>query len=182
MKRFVNAFGNAVLTILIILLLGYGFVFIETKILLKSNPELFGYVFYIQPDDRMMDDFYEKDVIIIKKNETYKKGEMIFYIGDNNKYYVRRASSVSDTFTTIKCNTCINKEKQVDNQKVKGKVIGKILFLGQLISFLKNKIVIIILAAVGFASLIISQYMAYKPRKVKKKTKNIDIKLNDLNN
>ena len=175
MKRFVNALGNAILTLLIILLIGYGIVFIEMKILLKPNPEFFGYIFYIQPDDKMMDDFYENDIIIIKKDAKYRNGEVVFYMGDNNKYYVRRVTNVTDAFTTTKCNACINKEKRIDNQKVKGKAIGKIMLLGQLIYFLKNKVVLIILTAIGFACLIISQYMAYKPRVVKKKTENIEI-------
>lgn len=175
MKKLVNTIGNVILTLLIILLIGYGFVFIEMKILLKPNPELFGYIFYIQPDDRMMDDFYENDIIIIKKDANYIKGEIVYYMGDNNKYYVRRVTQVSDDFTTTKCNNCINKEKKVDNQKVKGKAIGKILFLGNVLILMKNKVVLTVLAAIGFTCLIASQYMVYKPKKVKKVTEEIKI-------
>ena len=53
MGRFVHAIGNVFLTILIMLLIVYGWAFIEVKLLLKSQPELFGYVFYIQEDESM---------------------------------------------------------------------------------------------------------------------------------
>ena len=53
MKKSLNFIGNFILTLLIILLIIYGWAYFEMKILLKPYPEFFGFVFFIQEDNKM---------------------------------------------------------------------------------------------------------------------------------
>ena len=94
MNKFVNAIGKSVLTVLIVLLIGYGWAFFEMKILLKSNPELFGYVFYQYTSDDMTPTVNRDDVAIVKKADTFDVGDIIMYLSSDSKYMIRTVSSV----------------------------------------------------------------------------------------
>ena len=129
----------------------------------------------MQKDDKMADDFYKNDIILIKDGAEFNEGDIIFILDANNKYKLRRVVKKGGDVTTTKCNICLNEEEQVDNIKIRGRAIGKIMLIGHIINFFKNKAVIVITAAFGFACLIISQYLIYEPRKVKKEEKEINI-------
>ena len=164
MKRMLNIVGNVLLTILVMLLIGYGWAFFEIKIMLKSNPELFGYVFYQQKDDDMATDFNKDDIVIIKKNESYNPGDRVLYLIDG-EYRVHTVVSVDNVSTVTKCNTCITNNEPIDNSTVIGRVTGKIVFLGKFINFFKQKWVLTAIAVIGFLCVIVSQYIGNKPKK-----------------
>ena len=67
-RRIFNDIGNVILTILVLLLIGYGFAFFELKIMLKDHPELFGHTFVLIHDNKMVSDFYKDDIAIVKKD------------------------------------------------------------------------------------------------------------------
>ena len=79
MRKFLHGIGNAFLTIVVLILIVYGLMFIEVKLLLKSYPEFFGYVFYLQEEADMVPQFEVQDVILVKKNEDYQAGDMVLY-------------------------------------------------------------------------------------------------------
>ena len=164
MKRMLYAFGNILLTILVMLLIAYGWAFFEIKILLKSNPELFGYIFYQQKSDDMMTDFNIDDIIIIEKHATYNPGDRVLYLQDD-EYKVHTVVSVDSVSTVTKCNTCLENNAPIDNSTVIGRVVGKLMFVGKFINFFKQKAVLVTVAIIGFACVIISQYIDTKPVK-----------------
>ena len=167
MKRFINAIGNALLTVLVMLLIGYTIAFIEIKLMLKPNVELFGYILYLQPDSKMEDRFSKNDVILVKKNAQFEPGEMILYT-DNGKYYVRTVESTNDLATMVKCESCLSESKEIKNNKIQGKAVAKVILIGSIIVLFKNKILLTVLGLVGFICLIISHYLKVKPDKIRR--------------
>lgn len=166
MSKFARALGNALLTVLVLILIVYGWAFIEMKILLKSQPEFFEFAFYLQKSDDMMPEINMNDVIIIKKNEMYNQGDAILYFDSNDSKYKLHyvVSTDNDTVTT---KNAITKEynSPIRKENVVGKAIRKVAFFGAIVSFFKQKIVLLIIGIFGITFLVISQYMEYKPKK-----------------
>ena len=172
MQRLVNGIGNALITVLVMLLLAYGWAFFEIKILLKDNPELFGYTFVLVKDNLMITDFYENDIAIVKRNESYNPGDKVLILSDNDGYILRTVVNVDNISTITKCNTCSKNDEPVDNSAVIGKATAKIAKLGFVIKFFKKKIVLIILGLLGFACIIASHFIKNVPEvKRKEETK-----------
>lgn len=172
MGKFIHAIGNVFLTILIMLLIVYGWAFIEVKLLLKSQPELFGYVFYIQEDESMSPNFESTDVILVKKNEEYKSGDIILYFDSlDSKYKAQAIVSMDSNTLTTKCSMCDANSEPISKDSVVGKAIGKVLFMGAIIQFFKQKAVLIGFGVIGVVLLVISQYIEYKPNKKEKEEK-----------
>lgn len=166
MRRFLHALGCAFLTILVMILIVYGWVFIEVKLRLKSQPELFGYSFFLQHSDDMMPDISMNDVVIIEKGSNYKVGDVILYFDSKDSTYKLHyvASSDSSNVTTKNAiSTEVNDPISTNN--VVGKAVRKVAFFGAIVSFFKQKVVLITIGIVGLAFLVISQYIEYKPKK-----------------
>ena len=180
MKRFLHALGNALLTVVVLLLIVYAWVFIEVKLLLKSYPELFGYVFYLQETNDMSTQFEEQDIVLVKKGADYQIGDIIMYFDSNDSKYKAHYVVFKDSnSTTTKCMTCDKNDEPISNDNVVGKAIGKIAFMGVLVSFFSQKIVLIGFAVVGITFLVVSQYIEYQPRK--KEFEENNIAKNDIN-
>ena len=167
MNRLLNAIGRIAMTLLIMLLIGYGWAFLELKILLRNNPELFGLVFYQQADSSMISTFSEDDIVIVQKNSPYASGDRIMYVTDDNEYYIRTVTTVNGNTVTLACDNCRLETGEINANTVVGKAIGKINGFGKLINFIKQKWFLITLALVGFSFVIISQYIHETPRKIK---------------
>lgn len=174
MKKFLRGVGNAFLTIVSIILIVYGWVFIEIKLLVKSYPELFGYAFFLQEEVDMSPEFEMEDVILIKKDAEYKVGDSIMYFDDKeSKYKVHVVADINGDTVTTKCIGCETNNKPIKNDHVFGKAVGKVMFMGAIVSFFSQKIVLIFFAIVGVTCLVVSQYFEYKPtvEKIDEETK-----------
>lgn len=165
MKSLLNTLGNVLLTVLVMLLIGYGWAFFEIKIMLKTNPEIFGYMFYQQNTDDMEEDFHVDDIIIIKKNDTFKAGDIIMYLTEDNEKKVHRVVSTDAVSTTTKCNKCESNNAPIDNSTVLGRAVGKIAYFGKFINFFKKKAVLVTIAVIGFIFVVASQYIKVNPVK-----------------
>lgn len=166
MNKFFRAMGNSFLTIMMILLIVYGWAFIEIKLLLKSQPELFGYVFYMQNETDMSPEFESDDVIIVKKDADYSQGDIVLYFdGKDSKYKIHYVHDITGDEVTTKCAQCDVFNDPISTNNVVGKAIGKVKFMGAIINFFKQKVVLIVIAAAGLLFLIISQILEYKPSK-----------------
>ena len=170
-KRLVNNIGNVILTILVLLLIGYGFAFFELKIMLKDYPELFGYAFVLVNDNKMVDTFYKDDIAIVKKGDDYRVGDKVLVYNDKT-YRLSTVIATDAVSTTTQCSTCSKPEKPVDNSQIIGRAPAKIAYLGKLIRFFKKKLVLYLLAFAGIGCIVASRFIAYKPEVRKKKTKN----------
>lgn len=166
MNKLLNAIGRVALTLLIMLLIGYGWAFLEMKILLRSNPELFGLVFYQQTDSAMVTSFSEDDIVIVQKNADYTVGDKVMYMTEENDYYVRNVTGINSNAITISCDNCKLDHEEIATNMVVGKAIGKIRNFGKFIKFFKQKWFLITLAIVGFGFVIISQYIHETPKKL----------------
>ncbi len=166
MKRFVRSLGNVLLTLLVIILIVYGWVFVEIKLMLRSYPEFFGHIFYLQAQTDMSPEFEGNDVVIVKKNQPYNTGDIIMYFDSkDSKYKIHYVvSQDADSVVTKSATSSVNNEK-VSKNNVIGRAIGKVVFMGTIVSFFTNKMVLITIAVAGIVFLVISQYMEYKPKK-----------------
>ena len=172
MGKFVHTIGNVFLTILIMLLIVYGWAFIEVKLLLKSQPELFGYVFYQQQDESMSPNFESTDVVLVKKNVEYQTGDIVLYFDSNDSLYKAQAIVAMDNKTiTTKCSMCNENSEPISKDNIVGKAVGKVLFMGAIIQFFKQKAVLIGFGLIGVVLLVISQYVEFKPNKKEKEEK-----------
>jgi len=174
MKRFIQALGSSVLTILVILLIIYGWAFFEMKIMLKPYPELFGKIFYQQKDNSMSPIFEKDDIIIFKKGSEYRYDDAIMYITYNeneSEYKVEKVVSKGNKYTITKCETCDKYSKAVENGAIIGKAIGKISNFGRIINFFKQKWFLASLGFIGFSLIILSQYMKNEDKVKMRKSK-----------
>ena len=84
MRKLLNTLGNILLTILVMLLVFYAIAFVEMKIMLKDNFEIFNYTFVIVKDKSMIKDFQKGDIAIINRDLDYEVGEKVLYINKTN--------------------------------------------------------------------------------------------------
>lgn len=178
-----RSMGNAFLTVLMILLIGYGWAFVEIKLLLKPQPELFGYVFYQQAEPDMIPEFETSDVIVVKKNAPFQSGDIILYFDSkDSKYKAHYVVSANQNEIITKCATCTTNNAPIKDANVVGKAVGKVLFMGSIIDFFKQKGVLISIALAGIVFLVISQCLEFKTKKKKTDdTEEKDVAKNDMN-
>lgn len=183
MRKFLRGIGNAFLTIVVLILIVYGWMFIEVKLRLKSYPELFGYVFFLQEEADMSPQFEVQDVIMVKKDEEYKVGDIIMYFdGKDSKYKVHNVVALDRNTTVTRCASCEKSNEPISNDAVVGKAVGKVMFMGAIVGFFSQKIVLVIFALVGVTFLVVSQYHELKPKKeVDKKEKDTTSETDDIN-
>ena len=166
MKRFVHALGSAFLTILVMILIVYGWAFIQMKLMLKSQPELFGYSFFLQPLDDMMPDIDQNVVVLVQKGSPYKVGDSILYFDIiDSLYKLHYVVGYDDATVTTKSSISSENNEPVSTNNIVGKAVRKVAFFGAIVTFFKQKVVLITIGIVGITFLIISQYMEYKPKK-----------------
>jgi len=171
MGRFLDAMGKSILTVLVLLLIGYGWAFFEMKIMLKNNPELFGYIFYQQNTDDMIPDFIKDDIVVIKKNASYNPGDIVLYLTEDGDYRVETVTYHDAISTSVKCAAC-DENVTVGNSNILGRAIGKISYFGKVINFFKQKWFLVTLAIVGFIFVVVSQYIHDTPKQISG-TKNV---------
>lgn len=151
-----------------LILIVYGWMFIEVKLLLKSYPELFGYIFFLQEEVDMSPEFELQDVVLVKKDAEYKVGDSVLYFDNkDSRYKVHVVVAMDSNTTTTKCIGCDSNNPTITNDHVFGKAVGKVMFMGAIVSFFSQRIVLIMFAIVGVACLAVSQYFEYKPNREK---------------
>lgn len=165
MGRLVHALGNVVLTILVIILIIYGWAFIEIKLLLKSQPELFGYVFYQEKTEDMEPNIEKNEIVIVKKDTEFASGDIILYFdGKDSKYKAQYVVSTNDEKTVTRDKDEKNISEPISNNNIVGKAVGKVAFVDKIIAFFKQKTVLISIGVIGVLLLVVSQYMEFKPK------------------
>lgn len=170
MKSLLHAMGNVFLTVLTILLVIYGWIFLEIKLLLKPQPSLFGYAFYQQVEDDMSPEFDTNDIVIVKKGSDYNEGDIVLYFDSkDSKYKVHYVVSKGPSEIVTKCSSCMENNEPVSTDNIVGKAVGKVLFMGAVVEFFKRKSVLITIGVVGVFFLVISQYLEFKPKKKEEK-------------
>lgn len=142
------------------------------KLLLKSQPELFGYAFYMQGDETMIPEFSENDVVVVKKDVEYIIGDYVLYLdGNESVYKIQNVVSITPDTITTRCLNCDDDNTTISTDNVVGKAVGKVVFMGSIIKFFKQKSVLITIAILGITFLVISQYMEFRLKRVEEPEK-----------
>jgi len=178
MKGFVHSIGNFFLTILFLVLLVYLWAFVEIKLLLHPQPSLFGYAFYQKNNADMAPELAEGDVVIVKKGADFQQGDIILYFDSKDSLYkMHYVVSTDSNETVTKCADCSTNNEPIKNENIVGKGVRKIFYMGNIISFFKNKVVLVLIGAVGVGFLVMSQYIEYKPHKDENDDSNSSIEI-----
>lgn len=182
MRRLLYGLGNFLLTILIIVVVCYGWVYVEQKFMAKPYPEIFDYTFYLVKDNTMAPDLVKDDVVIIDKKAKYDVGDSIlFRSADDDKYKVHKIVTYDGSSTTTKCNTCEVEDKPIDSTQIVGKAIAKLSYVGIIIRYLTKKEVLLGLLIGGLLLELLSGLFKYKPKVKKVEPKKTETNANQAN-
>lgn len=117
---------------------------INTVILKKDFPNIFGYTYFEVASNSMYPTLKKKDLIIIKlKSDDYAVGDIITY-RDKYMYTTHRLLEINSRGYITKGdnnNTC---DPMIKKEQIVGKVVFKINYVGYLIEVIKKPIIIVI--------------------------------------
>lgn len=117
---------------------------ISTVVLKKDYPNVLGYSYFEVSSNSMYPTLKKGDLIIIKlKNDNYIVGDIITY-KDNDMYTTHRLVEINSKGYVTKGDSNNTSDPIINKEKIIGKVIVKMNFVGFLIQVLKKPIIIII--------------------------------------
>lgn len=130
-----------------------------------DNLSIFGYQAYIITSDSMKPEINNGDVIIVRKigQEEIKENDVIVY-SEEAQNITHRVIEITEKdghkeYKTKGDNNQVEDSKFVLYENIKGKVMFKIPFLGTIILFMKNQIIVLIIL------LVILLFCLYKMQK-----------------
>ena len=142
-----------ILGIILIILL-YNIILVGISMIDGNKFSLFGYSAYIITSDSMAPEINKGDVVITRKieEEEIKVNDTITFLeeGQNITHRVIEIKEIDGKkeFITKGDNNEIEDSKSVIYENIKGKVIFKIPFLGNIILFMKDQIILLIIVLI----------------------------------
>ena len=150
MKKLINIIITFLCVILIIIIL----INIKNFSLRNSDriPSYFGYQFLIERSDSMAKSIMTNDLIIIRKQDNYKVGDIISYLTSDNSLITHRIVDKKNNCFVTKGDNNIAEDKDLVCNNIKGKVLtnfsqlgGALYFISSITGLLSILLVIIIL-------------------------------------
>lgn len=155
MKKTKNIFDlvanliNCILMIILIFIVLFGILLIIQNIFKVSDKNsVLNYKTFIITSESMKPELYVGDIIFIKEDEKYEKGDIVTY-KDRTKGYVthRIIGNVEENngknFITKGDENKDSDTEPVNINQIVGKVVGKISFIRKTFKFITNKFVIV---------------------------------------
>ena len=165
MLKALKVLGTLFLSLLIIILIIYGYVLFETQIRLKNYPEVLNYKFYLVEDKTNLKDINVGELVIIKENSKISKGDIVLFLNNDNTYSLSRVISNNNVSASLKGDS-EESEVLMNNSVIVGKAVKKIKDARTIINVFTNKILLIILAILGLSLVIFSQSKLNKPKQI----------------
>ena len=150
MKKLFNIISTVLCILLVIIIL----INIRNFSLRNSDriPSYFGYQFLIERSDSMAKSIMTDDLIIIRKQNNYKVGDIISYISSDNNLITHRIVDKKNNCFVTKGDNNIAEDKDLVCDNIKGKVLtsfsqmgGALYFISSITGILSIILVIIIL-------------------------------------
>ncbi len=144
--KVVRKFILFLLTIFVIFLLCVTISFAYQKIVLKKVPYIFNYTSFVNTGTSMLPYINVGDLVIVKKEDNYKVGDVISFITNENFVNTHRVISIKSNFYKTKGdNNKFNDGEEIAKSKIYGKVVLVVSNFGNFYSFLiKNYLYIFI--------------------------------------
>lgn len=142
-----------ILGIILIILL-YNIILVGISMIDGNKFSLFGYSAYIITSDSMAPEISKGDVVITRKieEEEIKVNDTITFLeeGQNITHRVIEIKEIDEhkEYITKGDNNEVEDGKSVIYENIKGKVIFKIPFLGNIIFFMKDQIILLIIVLI----------------------------------
>ena len=139
---------------IILIILVYNIILVGISMIDGNKFNLFGYSAYIITSDSMTPEINKGDVVITRKigeDEIEVNDIITFY--EEGQNITHRVMEITDVdgykeYKTKGDNNQVEDSKTVNFDNINGKVILKIPFLGSIISFMKNQIILLIIVLI----------------------------------
>ena len=143
------------LTLIVIFLLFITISFTYQKIVLKRVPYVFGYTSFINTGSSMLPYINVGDLVIVKKEDSYKVNDVISFKTNENFVNTHRIISIKSGFYKTKGDSNkFNDGEEIDKSKVFGKVVLVISNFGAIYAFLLNNYLYIFIGIIVLSLLV----------------------------
>ena len=115
------------------------------------------------------------DLVIVKKTNNIKTGDIVLFYDENNKQVMHRVTSINGNTITTKGDANNKEDIPISKDKIQGKYIYRCLFLGKIIKFIKKPFAILLLIITIIIILLIPNKKNIEKIEKEKKNKIIPI-------
>ena len=166
MLKIIRALGALFLSLLMIILISWGYVLFETQIRLKNYPEFLNYKFYLVKNETSLKDISVGELVIIKKDTQIDRGDIVLYLSNDNDYVLSRVMSKSSSISVLLKKDNEDEELLTNSSVIVGKAVKKVKGASSIINILTNKILLLFLAISGLVLVVFSQHILNKPKQI----------------
>lgn len=145
----------SLLSIIVIFLFLITCFFAYQKIVLKKVPYVFGYTSFINTGSSMLPYINVGDLVIVKKENSYKVNDVISFKTNENFVNTHRVISIKSGYYKTKGDSNkFNDGEEIDKSKVFGKVVLVISNFGVIYAFLLNNYLYIFIGIIMLSLLV----------------------------
>lgn len=146
--------GRMLCFVLVSLLIGVSLFFANAKMVLhKQLPTIGGYGQAVVLSGSMSPAIEVNDLLIIKKCDTYKKGDIITFVDYTNDLVTHRIVAISEEEVLTKGDANNITDKPFEPERIQGKVIKIIPKAGRIVSLLQNPVIVVMIVALFIMSM-----------------------------
>lgn len=164
-RKIINVFTNVVIVLLVVIILFNVFIISNNK--KNSVPSIFGYKFLVDLTNSMLPEISSGDLIVIKKEKSYKVGDIIAYRNKDNSVITHRVIGVKNIdgkklFQVKGDNNNFSDDEDVSVNKIEGAYVTKIHKVGHLCLFFTSTygiVFIFVIVILYLIYLITSKYL-----------------------
>lgn len=154
---------NTILTFLLIVFIAIIFLFLISKYIFKDEvPNVFGYSISRVVSGSMHPTIEIGDMIIIKKIDNYKIGDIVTYTEDNGTLITHRIIKVNENTVVTKGDYNNTEDPEISKTKIQGKVVFK---FHSVFRYLNYKTILIILIGIFLIGFIVTLLVPDRKRR-----------------
>ena len=146
----------SLLSIIVIFLFLITCFFAYQKLVLKKVPYIFSYTSFINTGTSMLPYIETGDLVIVKKEKSYQKDDIISFITDEGFVNTHRVISINnDYYKTKGDNNKFSDYLEINNEVIYGKVVYVIHGFGYVYNFLLNNYLYIFIGLIVLSIIVI---------------------------
>lgn len=174
MKQLKKIIRVIIATIIILVVAMNVYNFINIKILNKDLSTIFGYQTLEVVSGSMEPTIHVGELIVIDTNEkNYKEKDIVTFYDINGAFVTHRIESINQNQIITKGDNNDSKDDPINRDKIVGKYIFKIPYLGEILSCIGQPLMLIFILIIG---ILYSYLISLEEQREKKKTRRQKIK------
>ncbi len=154
-KYAIRAFKIILISILLLIFVSNFYVMIKSAANPGTHPNVFGYSTAVVVSGSMQPEINVDDLVIIKKQKTYQKNDIIAFNAGNSFVTHRIIDETPKGFITKGDANNTEDKAVVQKKDISGKVVLTVANIGKVVSFLKSPLGMMILFVFAFIIIII---------------------------